>query len=288
MNKTWIFPAVVGGIILTVVVVGFAPRAEKEMSQSFRTQVKLEATHKVVAPVAQAKKKALSHKNLEPPKKKQLVSLPKLETGFQYYSFGLTEKKNGEYETALRAFDKAIDLNPDFQKAHTNRARLLLTLDMPNEAFKSAKKAVALNPEDAASHNVLGRAFHQLGVVDKAIAEYREAVKKNPDYAWAYNNLGLLHIQRGEYEVAELYLREAMEIDTEIPIFYNNLAIALEHQGKYDEARHTYKLALYVDPDYSKAISSLSRIKGVKDKVMTASKKSEEPNSVLTVELDKG
>ena len=54
----------------------------------------------------------------------------------------------GETETALGAFDRAIDLNPNYGHAFGQQAMVLAWLNRPEDAIAAAQKAINLSPHD--------------------------------------------------------------------------------------------------------------------------------------------
>ena len=50
---------------------------------------------------------------------------------------GKAQERMGEHLEAIKAFDAAIALDPDFAEAHGNRAAILAAAGLPEEALKS-------------------------------------------------------------------------------------------------------------------------------------------------------
>lgn len=105
----------------------------------------------------------------------------KHQPAYTEFYIGLTSYKKGEYEEAIKHYDRAIDINPQFAEAYNNRG---ITKD------------------------VLGR--HE-----EAIADYNEAIRINPQFAEAYNNRGRAYKEIGEYGNARVDLQRAFELATE-------------------------------------------------------------------------
>ena len=60
-----------------------------------------------------------------------------------------------------------------------------------DDAVKSYEKALALKPDYDKAHSNLGNAFKALGQLDAAVKCYEKALAINPDYAEAHNNLDI-------------------------------------------------------------------------------------------------
>ena len=76
---------------------------------------------------------------------------------------GLTYYYKGEYDKAIKEYNKAIELNPKYAEAFNNR----------------------------------GLAYRHKGELDRAIKDYNKAIELNPKYAKAFNNRGVAYARRG-------------------------------------------------------------------------------------------
>jgi len=126
-------------------------------------------------------------------------------------------------EEAAAAYEKAIELDPDFGRAYGDLAGIYTRLGRLSEAVAAGEKAIELAPDYAMAYNNLGFAYYTQGMLEEAIAEYKEAIQINPDLALPHKNLGLVYRDQGQVEEAiaefETYLqlqpdasdREALE-----------------------------------------------------------------------------
>jgi tetratricopeptide (TPR) repeat protein len=84
------------------------------------------------------------------------------------------------------------------------------------------KKAIEILPQYAKAHSNLGYAHFEKGQYDRAIAEFTKAIDIDPLYAKAYNNRGLVYFTRGEYDRAIHDYDKAIEIDPDLAKPYDN------------------------------------------------------------------
>jgi hypothetical protein len=79
-------------------------------------------------------------------------------------------------EEALRSFEEAVKLKPDFAPLQTSLGLLLQRRGDPDGAVKAFTKVVQLTPSDPEAHNNLALALLQRGEADAAIKEFQEAI----------------------------------------------------------------------------------------------------------------
>jgi len=65
------------------------------------------------------------------------------------YNRGVDFYYKGNYELALEAFDKAIEIKPDDAKTWSNKGVALGKLGRYDDALKAFDKAIEIKPEDA-------------------------------------------------------------------------------------------------------------------------------------------
>ena len=181
-----------------------------------------------------------------------------------FYMLGLSAWKSGDRETAERAFEQALALDPAHVKSHLNLSRVLLESEQPESALVHIETAIQLDSTSSEPLRLQGRAFEALDQSDDAIVAYQGAVAKNDSDVWAMNNLGALYIRLGRVEDAIGPLARAIEIEDQVATFHNNLGMALELTGRFEQASEQYRAALAIEGTYGKAVSNLQRVEVVK------------------------
>ncbi|MEW6387242.1 MAG: tetratricopeptide repeat protein [Thermodesulfobacteriota bacterium] len=78
-------------------------------------------------------------------------------------------------------------------------------------AIKSFQKAVNLMPQSAEAHSLLGSALARAGKYREAEEELRKAVSLKPDYGEGYYYLGLFLQERGKEAEAQEAFRKAKQ-----------------------------------------------------------------------------
>ena len=80
-----------------------------------------------------------------------------------WYNKGIALDDLGRYEEAIKAYDKAIELKPDYQKAWYNKGIALRKLYSYEEALEAFNKAIEIKPDDHDAWNNKGIALKKLG-----------------------------------------------------------------------------------------------------------------------------
>lgn len=78
-------------------------------------------------------------------------------------------------------------------------------------AVKYYQKAVALNPNYAIAYNDLGVVYEGKGWLDKAEWAYLKALQIDPNYVDVYSNLALLHERKNEIDKAIFYWKKRIQ-----------------------------------------------------------------------------
>ncbi len=144
-----------------------------------------------------------------------------------YNISGVCYKAVGQLDTAVKSFEKAIALKPDYTEVNYNLGLTLQELGKLEDAVKCYEKAIATKPDYAEAHNNLGATLKDLGQLDTAVKSYKKAVTVKPDYAEAHYGFGIT-----------LYLLDQLE-----------------------DAIKCYEKAVAIKPGYAEAHRNLSALK---------------------------
>jgi tetratricopeptide (TPR) repeat protein len=123
-----------------------------------------------------------------------------------HYADGLIRRAKGDHPGALDAFDRAVQLDPNFARAWAQKANQLVMVGRPNEAPPLVLKAITLSPRDplvGGFYWVIGRAYFVMNDYDNAIVWLRKSVEILPNL-W-YNRAYLLSAfaHKGRHEEPE-------------------------------------------------------------------------------------
>jgi tetratricopeptide (TPR) repeat protein len=115
-------------------------------------------------------------------------------------------------EPALRAYRRALEIDPYLVPALINLANLHYSRDDVVEAQALYERAIALEPDVFEAHFNLGNIFHDLARYIEAQACYREALRLNPTYAEAHFYLAVTLEKNGRSQEARLHWRAYQQL----------------------------------------------------------------------------
>lgn len=173
----------------------------------------------------------------------------------------------GKFDSAIREYQEAIRLQPDYAKAHLMLGWLYWFKDLYGLTIRHCEEAVRLDPrlaDAAAVHLMLGNAYSVKDQYDLAIRHYEETIRLEPDYAEAYWGLGTAYGNMGQYDLAIKQWQEAIRLKPDYAEAHLKLGAAYSIKGQYDLAMRHAKEAMRIKPDSKDARELLNSLKGMK------------------------
>ncbi len=165
-----------------------------------------------------------------------------------FESMVLLHAVRGEYDLALEKCDRQIEElqdHPDKVAAVYNvRGGLLLARGDVDQAVEAYQKAVDLAPDFLQPYYGLAKCYIVNKDLDSAIGQYLAILDRRPDQAGPHLMLGILYKLRENLSAAEKHYRRALEIDPDLTQAANNLAYLLAENGR--ELDKALNLALEV------------------------------------------
>ena len=157
------------------------------------------------------------------------------------------------YPKAKAAAKKALKLDDTLAEAHTTLAIALLLYDFDfAQAIREFQHAIELNPNYATAHQQYGNiGLIDLGRFDDAIAEGNRAAELDPLSLVINADVGANYYYARRYDEAIAQLRKTLEMDPGYYYAYITLGEALEMKGAGDTAIAEYQKARALNDDPS-------------------------------------
>ncbi len=145
------------------------------------------------------------------------------------------------FQPALEDFDKAAELQPDFDSALIEGAGVLEAMGKNDEAEARYRKVLEASPNNPFVRERLGRILILENKIDAALGQY-EALKtqsgNNTDFR---EKLGLLYLDRGRFDDAIVEFRFVLSAKPDAQQIHFFLASAYEGKGVAAEAESQYR-----------------------------------------------
>ena len=164
-------------------------------------------------------------------------------TAIEWFEKGYSSAFSGNYNDAINAFSKAIEMNKNYAAAYNNRGYSYNNLGNNNQAIQDYEKAIEINPENDVAYFNRGVAYGKLGKDNQAVENYDRAIRINPKYADAYSARGITYGVLGNYRQAIYDLDRAIELNPKNDSAYYVRAIACKMLGNNKQALQDYRMA---------------------------------------------
>ncbi len=167
-----------------------------------------------------------------------------------YNLIGGLHMAKGDNPAAEKAFQTALEKNPESLRPYYALARIYLSENRAEEAIAQYQAIIEKNPEQAGPHMLLGTLFDMRKDFEKSEAHYRKALEVRPDFAPAANNLAYLLVEReGGLDEALNLARRARELMPDDPSVMDTLGWVYYHRGLYASAISEFSDSLKKIPD---------------------------------------
>lgn len=141
----------------------------------------------------------------------------------------------GYYAQAVKEFSHCIEKggleNENGAVAYLGRGNANRELGRMQEAMRDFDAALRLKPDYGEAYHVRGNANRQMGRSEAAIKDYSSALRLIPDNIRAYNNRGRTYAKLGQYDQAVADFRKKWQIAPETVRKDQKLFV---RQGYYD------------------------------------------------------
>jgi tetratricopeptide (TPR) repeat protein len=128
------------------------------------------------------------------------------------------------------------------------------------KAIRAYRRAIELNPKALGALLNLGTLYYNQRLLAEAEQCYRAALEINPRSALAHFNMGNLADESGEPLRAIEHYEKAITLDTNYPDPRYNLALVYEKLGRHGQAWKNWKAYLKLDPDSKWAALARNRL----------------------------
>jgi tetratricopeptide (TPR) repeat protein len=173
---------------------------------------------------------------------------------------GVSLLQQNKYKESIKIYSKAIEINPSYAEAYSNRGVAYMELKYFEKSTKDFEQAIRINPNYAEAYCNLGSSLKNINKPNEALNNYNLAIKINPNFADAYSNRATILIDYGEYIKAIDSCDRAININPNKFDAFFNRGIAFEKIGELKESINSYKQAIRINPNYIIAYINLANL----------------------------
>uniref|UniRef100_A0A8C1CHS1 dolichyl-phosphate-mannose--protein mannosyltransferase n=1 Tax=Cyprinus carpio carpio TaxID=630221 RepID=A0A8C1CHS1_CYPCA len=175
------------------------------------------------------------------------------------FNLGNLLKSQGKEEEAERMLKESIRFGPHFADAYSSLASLYADQGHSKEANEIYTKGIENCPDSSDLHNNYGVFLVDTGHGDRAAFHYQEAVRLKPSHYVAMVNLGRLLRSSNDNKEAELWYKRALQVVRKVDIL-TPLGALYYNTGRYEEALEVYREAATLQPDSTDIWLALAQV----------------------------
>ena len=152
-----------------------------------------------------------------------------------HISLGRIENSRGRHQEALRAFRRALELEPLNPDAHAGLAGTWQSMGNLAEAEAAFRKVIELRPGEWPGYNDLAVFYSEQHRFAEAERVFQQMIGLEPENVIAFQNLGGLYLMMGRYGEAGVALERALALKP-TAVAYANLGTAYYFEGRFAAA----------------------------------------------------
>ena len=177
---------------------------------------------------------------------------------------GILLARSGDFDSALRLFQAASEIDPNNPDAHYNMGLIYLKRKEEAKAEEVFRKVVEVNPQHQEAYLQLGNLYEQQRRLEEALQAFIGAARANPNTPGgksAQSKIpllkGIILARRGKAQEALLSFQQALRISPQPAPIYYNIALLYLGLGRSEDAQAALVRTLEFDPNHQGALLNL-------------------------------
>jgi tetratricopeptide (TPR) repeat protein len=169
------------------------------------------------------------------------------------YKRGMGWGQKKDYDKAIKEFDAAIRIDPNYPAALVGRGFAWHNKQEMDKAIRDYNEAIRLDPTYVDAFAARGCAWHIKREFDKAIEDYDEAIRLDPGNGNTFFNRGTAWGQIREHDKAIKDLNEAIRLDPNDALAFFNRGTAWAEKKEVENAIKDYDEGIRLNPNDARA-----------------------------------
>jgi tetratricopeptide (TPR) repeat protein len=127
------------------------------------------------------------------------------------------------------------------------------------QALAAFRRAIEVYPDDLNALNDIGTVYQRRGQLTEALDAYQEVLRRDPHHFHANANSGVVLQEQGQYDAAIPHFEAALRAEPQSGDMHYRLNLALEALGRHDEAQQHLQRAMALQPNLVDAEAEQAR-----------------------------
>ena len=171
-----------------------------------------------------------------------------------------TYSRNRLWNNPIDLWKDCVKKSPHKARPYVNLGTAYINSGQYDKALEANQKGIDIDPKAAYAYYNLGITFQNMGDLNKAIAMDKKSLEIDPDLHVVRYALGGIYFENGQYaESVEAY-QSFLKVFPYFPEAHNRLAIAYAAQKQFDKAVTEFEWEIKVNPYHTLAHLNLGQI----------------------------
>lgn len=170
-------------------------------------------------------------------------------SAFAHNVLGTALLSDGQVDSAMMEFDKALELDPKMSAVHMKKGLVDLGRGNLAEGETAMIEAVSAKPEAIGNRMILSGYYYRQGQPEKALQILDNGLRGSPQDALLFNHKAGIYLSLNKVENSINALKNAQDADPSAPVPYQNLASIYMQRGDFDKALAQFEALLEIEPD---------------------------------------
>ncbi|MBN1661243.1 MAG: tetratricopeptide repeat protein [Anaerolineae bacterium] len=174
----------------------------------------------------------------------------------QYRWKGSEHLAAGEYDQAIAMYSKALELQPNDQRALEGRGQAYRITGQYLNAIADLSQALQLDPDSAIALRHRGDAYRMLGNHRQALRDFDRSLQLAPDSTFALSSRGETHRLLRNHRQALRDFDRSLQLDPDDAFAFRHRGDTYRMMGNYRQALRDLDRSLRLEPHSAFALSS--------------------------------
>ncbi|MCG4585545.1 tetratricopeptide repeat protein, partial [Anaerosalibacter bizertensis] len=175
-----------------------------------------------------------------------------------YNELGNVYYDNKDYENAMKAYKKAVEIDKDYVHSLYNIALIHYRRWSFDKSIDLLNRVLKINKDYYEALTLLGDIYLKRENFDEALNYYGKSISINNENYSGYEGMGYVYFIQEYYQEALNYYDKAIELNNKNAYAYNMRGKCYKELRMYDKVLDDYYKAIELDPEYVSAYFNLA------------------------------